>query len=58
MEKARAIHGDRYDYSLVEYTGTQKKVTVICKKHGEFFVIPSQSVNKSVGCREYARPLQ
>jgi Zn finger protein HypA/HybF involved in hydrogenase expression len=30
------IHGDKYDYSLVEYIGTDKKVRIICKKHGIF----------------------
>ena len=36
VEKAKKVHGDRYDYSKVEYTGYYNKVTIICKKHGEF----------------------
>ena len=36
IEKAKLVHGDRYDYSLVEYRGAHEKITVICKKHGEF----------------------
>lgn len=30
------IHGDTYDYSLVDYTSALKKVKIICKTHGEF----------------------
>lgn len=29
-------HGDRYDYSLVDYKGNRKTVDIICKKHGVF----------------------
>ena len=29
-------HGDRYDYSLVNYTGKDNNVTIICREHGEF----------------------
>ncbi len=36
IEKARAIHGDRYDYSLVEYVNALTKVKIICKIHGIF----------------------
>lgn len=34
--RLREVHGDRYDYSKVNYTGDGKKVTIICKEHGEF----------------------
>lgn len=34
--EAISVHGDKYDYSLVEYTGYDKKIKVICKTHGEF----------------------
>ena len=36
IERSRAKHGDRYDYSLVVYTRTRDKVTIICPEHGEF----------------------
>lgn len=39
--KARAVHGDCYDYSKVEYVGNKTKVCIICKEHGEFWQIPS-----------------
>lgn len=36
IEKARLVHGDKYDYSKVDYIKSSEKVTIICDKHGEF----------------------
>lgn len=36
IEKSKYIHGDKYDYSLVEYKGVSYKVKIICQEHGEF----------------------
>jgi hypothetical protein len=36
------IHGDKYDYSKVNYVNNKSKVTIICKEHGEFLL----SINK------------
>lgn len=36
ITKAKNIHGDRYDYSLVEYINSKTKVNIICKIHGVF----------------------
>ena len=37
--------GDKYDYSKVIYTGVFNKVTVICPKHGEFYIRPNDLLN-------------
>lgn len=37
IEKAKDIHGDKYDYSKVEYTNSRGKVCIICQEHGEFW---------------------
>jgi hypothetical protein len=37
----RAVHGDKYDYSRVEYRTNHTKVTIICPEHGEFKQAPS-----------------
>ena len=34
--KSKEVHGDKYDYSLVEYTKAKDKVKIICPMHGEF----------------------
>lgn len=41
VEKAKRVHGDRYDYTLVKYTHSQIKVSVICERHGEFQTLPA-----------------
>lgn len=50
IEKARNVHGDRYDYSKVNYKGKDKNVTIICPIHGEFSQIASDHVNNKSGC--------
>ena len=49
IAKAKAVHGDRYDYSKVEYVGSKTKVCIICKKHGEFLQSPQKHL-KGQGC--------
>lgn len=41
IEKAILKHGNRHDYSLVEYIGAKIKVNIICKIHGVFKQIPN-----------------
>ena len=33
---AKKKHGSKYDYSKSNYKGSDKPVTIICKKHGSF----------------------
>ena len=40
IEKAKIVHGDRYDYSKVEYFNNHTKVCIICPYHGEFWQKP------------------
>ena len=51
IEKAKKIHGDRYDYSKSEYTGARNKVTIICLKHGEFHQTATDHLSGK-GCRK------
>ena len=37
IKKAKEVHGDKYNYSKVEYKGRKKKVCIICPIHGEFW---------------------
>lgn len=37
LEKAKEVHGDRYNYSKVEYVNAKTKVCIICHRHGEFW---------------------
>ena len=49
IEKARKIHGDKYDYSKVKYVNTYTKICIICPKHGEFWQTPNCHLNGK-GC--------
>lgn len=51
IRRAREVHGDRYDYSKVEYVAAKKKVTIICPEHGEFEQTPANHAS-SRGCHE------
>lgn len=48
-QKAQKIHGDTYDYSLVEYNFNRIKVKIICKEHGVFQQTPEQHLSGK-GC--------
>ncbi|MDE6649286.1 MAG: hypothetical protein K2K45_05090 [Muribaculaceae bacterium] len=54
LEKARAVHGNRYDYSKAKYAAHGEKLCVTCKKHGDFYVLPSHHISGS-GCPKCAR---
>ena len=50
IEKSKKIHGDKYDYSKIEYKSSREPVTIICPEHGEFDQIPNNHLSKSRGC--------
>jgi G:T-mismatch repair DNA endonuclease (very short patch repair protein) len=50
IQKAQDLHGDKYDYSKVEYITCMKKVIIICKKHGEFKQTPNAHYSQCSGC--------
>ena len=50
LKKARKIHGDKYDYSKVEYKTCKEKVCIICPEHGEFWQTPDNHINAKQGC--------
>lgn len=49
IEKAKRVHGDKYDYSKVIYKCSHSKVCIICSKHGEFWQISNNHLNGK-GC--------
>jgi hypothetical protein len=49
IEKAIIKHGDKYDYSLVIYEKSTKKIKIICKEHGIFEQDPSNHLRYK-GC--------
>ena len=59
IKRAKEIHGDKYDYSLVKYTNAKTRVEIICPVHGKFTQIPYNHLSgkgcKECGCIENGR---
>ena len=53
IEQSRKIHGDKYDYSKVNYVDSQTKVIIICPKHSDFKQKPNHHL-RGEGCRKCA----
>ena len=49
VNKANYIHNNKYDYSLVKYSGNKNHVTIICPIHGEFKQRPDKHL-RGQGC--------
>lgn len=49
IERAQLIHGNRYDYSEVNYINCMNKVTIICRIHGRFEQQANQHL-KGINC--------
>ncbi len=50
--KAKQIHGDKYDYSLVDYINNNTKVKIICPEHGIFEITPNNHTCKKYNCKK------
>ena len=50
IARAKAVHGDKYDYSKVEYVNTKTPVIVVCPKHGIYKVTPESHILRHQGC--------
>ena len=48
--KSRKVHGNRYNYTKVDYVNNRTNVIIICKEHGEFYPRPDNHINKKSGC--------
>ena len=49
IKSAKEVHGDKYDYSKVEYINNSTKVCIICPQHGEFWQRPQDHL-RGEGC--------
>lgn len=49
IEKAKLIHGDLYNYSLVEYKHSKKIICISCEEHGVFEQTPNAHL-RGDGC--------
>ena len=49
IKRSKEVHGDKYEYSKVEYKNNLTKVCIICKEHGEFWQKPASHLSNH-GC--------
>ena len=54
IKKAKEKHGDRYDYSKVEYLNNSTKVKIGGEIHGYFMQSPVVHTSQGAGCRKCA----
>lgn len=54
IRRSRIVHGDKYDYSMVEYRNTKNKVKIGCVKHGYFLQTANYHITGS-GCQSCAK---
>jgi hypothetical protein len=52
LNRAKDVHGDRYDYSEVVVTRANDPVKVTCREHGPFYPTPQNHLNSGTGCPE------
>lgn len=57
IQEAKQIHGDKYDYSLVEYLNTHEKVIIVCPEHGKFKQTPKEHLHGQ-GCPKCGEKLK
>ncbi|QPB09228.1 hypothetical protein PQB86_gp133 [Klebsiella phage Miami] len=50
IDRAKEVHGDRYDYSKVVYNKNSEEVVIVCKEHGEFKQTPNTHTVDKSGC--------
>ena len=53
IEKARNIHGDKYDYSSVHYKSNHENIEIVCRLHGSFLQTPTKHLSFN-GCPKCA----
>lgn len=49
--KAKKIHGEKFDYSNVDYKNNKTKIKIICPKHGGFDILPPNHLRSKNGCK-------
>lgn len=50
LVEAKNVHGELYDYSSSAYENFEKKLTILCKRHGEFYQTPHNHIIGKQGC--------
>jgi hypothetical protein len=54
VEKSRNTHGDKYEYTFVNYINSKTKVNITCKTHGNFYQNPNSHISGR-GCQKCSK---
>ena len=54
IDRSTNVHGNKYEYSKVEYINIKTKVIIICKEHGDFTQTPGIHLSGS-GCSKCSK---
>lgn len=57
INKTSIIHGDVFKYDKVDYINNNTKVTITCRKHGDFKILP-RSIMSGIGCAKCSKTYQ
>lgn len=57
IEKAKSIHGNKFDYSEVKYVNDSTKIKIKCPKHGLFEQRPFGHIKSEIGCPKCGREI-
>ena len=57
IKNAKNIHGNTYDYSLVEYKNNKSKVKIVCKNHGIFLQSYSSHISNKKTCPKCSKEI-
>lgn len=52
LDRAKKVHGDKYDYTHDQYRGMHEEYKILCKSHGFFNLKPVFHTHTAQGCRE------
>lgn len=52
LKKASQRYGDRFDYSSVNFVDSRTKITIRCREHGDFSIVPNNHLTGQGGCRK------
>lgn len=55
IELSKSVHGDKYDYTAVEYSGVWEHVNIKCNKHNTTFRQTPKEHKRGRGCPECAK---
>lgn len=55
VNRSNKIHNSLYDYSKTQYHKSEEKVCIVCKKHGEYWMLPGNHISGQ-GCPSCKSP--